>query len=72
MTLPPCAQASWLAVAYEKAKDSNKDLLASIWRRRFPEGILPATSKLSIPNWALKRVFGLARNLQGRGHPLLA
>src|SRR5438094_1589966 len=32
-----------LAVAYEKAKDSNKDLLGSIWLRQFPEGIFPDT-----------------------------
>ncbi|HAV62545.1 MAG TPA: polyprenyl synthetase [Verrucomicrobiales bacterium] len=28
-----------LAVAHEKAKDDNKKLLASIWRREWPEGV---------------------------------
>jgi geranylgeranyl pyrophosphate synthase len=28
-----------LAVAHEKAKDANKDLLASVWRRQLPDGV---------------------------------
>jgi geranylgeranyl diphosphate synthase type II len=32
-----------LAVAYEKAKDARKELLASVWRRQLPPGVVPAT-----------------------------
>lgn len=31
-----------LAVAHEKARDAQKELLASIWRRQWPEGVTPA------------------------------
>jgi geranylgeranyl pyrophosphate synthase len=30
-----------LAVAHEKAKDAQKEMLASIWRRAWPEGVTP-------------------------------
>jgi geranylgeranyl diphosphate synthase, type II len=31
-----------LAVAYEKAKDAQKELLGSVWRRQMPEGVTTA------------------------------
>lgn len=31
-----------LAVAHEKAKDTQKELLASVWRRQWPVGVSPA------------------------------
>jgi geranylgeranyl pyrophosphate synthase len=31
-----------LAVAHEKAKDAQKELLASVWRRQWPDGVTPA------------------------------
>jgi geranylgeranyl pyrophosphate synthase len=31
-----------LAVAHEKAKDAQKEMLASIWRREWPDGVTPA------------------------------
>jgi len=31
-----------LAVAYEKAKDTQKETLGSIWRRQWPQGVTPA------------------------------
>jgi geranylgeranyl pyrophosphate synthase len=35
-----------LAIAYDKAKDAQKQTLASIWNRQFPEGVSPAGVEL--------------------------